>query len=165
MVNQVFDAPPQNQGGGGVRQSYDGPLADTKPHVMCPAAMLCVPKETCDFKGFITEQTLNLSPNLEMLRVPLIPCVNPDTQNIEVCCRDPNYVDPWPQNMPMPMGGKMMNGGKMMAAPAPAPAPAPQPPAPAQPEEEETDNTGLAGINPRFQQQQTRRKSSGGYGK
>ena len=95
------------------------------------------------------------------------PCVNPDTQNIEVCCRDPNYVDPWPQNMPMPMGGKMMNG-KMMPAPAPAPAPAPKPQAPAQPEEEEeTDNAGLAGINPRFQQQQqqTRRKSSGGYGK
>merc|ERR1740129_210843 len=25
-------------------------------------------------------------------------------KNIEVCCRDPNYVDPWPQNMPMGMG-------------------------------------------------------------
>ena len=30
-----------------------------------------------------------------MLSVPLIPCVNPENQNIDVCCRDPNYVDPW----------------------------------------------------------------------
>merc|ERR1719305_2241541 len=115
----------------------------------------------------------------DMLRVPLINCVNPDTQNIEVCCRDPNYVDPWPQNMPMPMG---MNGGmKQMApmaqpgpAPAPAPAPAPQPvPLQQQPINDpwpQNDNNGLAGINPRFQQQQQqqqqqapRRKS--GYGR
>ena len=30
------------------------------------------------------------------------PCVNPENQNIDVCCRDPNYVDPWQA---------MMNGG------------------------------------------------------
>ena len=28
-------------------------------------------------------------------------CVNPDNQDIDVCCRDPNYEDPWPN----------MNGG------------------------------------------------------
>jgi hypothetical protein len=24
------------------------------------------------------------------------PCINPMTTNIDVCCRDPNYTDPWP---------------------------------------------------------------------
>ena len=48
---------------------------DSRPHlsVMCPAAMLCVPKPNCDFKGVITEVTLNnLPPELEDLRVPYI---------------------------------------------------------------------------------------------
>jgi len=67
--------------------------------------MLCIKRENCDFNGVITEQTLNLTPQLEMLRVPLIPCVNPQTTAIDVCCRDPNYVDPWP-NM------KNMNNGR-----------------------------------------------------
>jgi len=159
IVNEILQPAPQAQGGGG-RQPYTGPEAsEAKPHVMCPAAMLCVPRETCDFKGFITEQTLSLSPQLEMLRVPLINCVNPDNQNIDVCCRDPNYVDPWPQGMMM--NGNMNGGGKQMsqpmAMPAPAPQPAPQPaPAPAQPAANEL------GLNPRVGQQ-TRRK--GGYGK
>ena len=30
--------------------------------------------------------------------MPIIfqPCINPMTTNIDVCCRDPNYTDPWP---------------------------------------------------------------------
>ena len=82
-----------------------------------------------------------------------------ENQNIDVCCRDPNYVDPWPQGMMMNGGGNMMNGGgKQMNQPMtqPAPAPAPQP-APAE----------NAGIIPRTanvaSQQQKRRK--GGYGR
>ena len=43
------------------------------PSVMCPSAMLCVPKPNCDFKGLITDIPLNnLSPELEALRVPYI---------------------------------------------------------------------------------------------
>jgi hypothetical protein len=84
------------------QKPFNGPTAESKPFVMCPAAMLCIPRVHCDFKGVITKQTLNLTPDLEMLRVPLIPCVNPANLNIDVCCRDPDYVDPWPQNMPMP---------------------------------------------------------------
>jgi Clip-domain serine protease homolog Scarface len=34
--------------------------------------MKCVPKVNCDFNGVMTDQTLNLTPDLEMLRVPLI---------------------------------------------------------------------------------------------
>jgi len=59
--------------------------------------MKCVEKNLCDFEGFMTDQPLDLTPDLEMLRVPLIPCVNRDRGNsIDVCCRDPNYKDPWP---------------------------------------------------------------------
>ena len=44
--------------------------------VMCPAAMLCVPKPNCDFKGVITDTPLNnLSPELEALRVPYLVCM------------------------------------------------------------------------------------------
>merc|ERR1712109_153991 len=153
VVNQVLQPAPQAQGGGG-GAPYAGPEAsEAKPFVMCPSAMLCVPREKCDFKGFITEQTLSLSPQLEMLRVPLINCVNMENQNIDVCCRDPNYVDPWPQGMMMNGGGNMMNGGgKQMNQPMTQPEPAP------------AEN---AGIIPRTanvaSQQQKRRK--GGYGR
>ncbi len=80
------------------------------------------------------------------------PCVNPETTNIDVCCRDPNYVDPWPQNMPM----KPMNGQPMQAQ-----QPAQQP---AQPQQQQ----GGGQITPRIQaaqMQNLRRKSSGGYGR
>merc|ERR1712095_240436 len=83
---------PQQQQRPQPQQSYQGPTAEEKPFVMCPSAMLCVKSENCDFKGVITDQSLNLTPQLTMLRVPLIPCVNPSDQSIDVCCRDPNYV-------------------------------------------------------------------------
>ena len=38
----------------------------------CPSAMKCVPKVNCDFEGVMTEEKLELGPELEMLRVPLI---------------------------------------------------------------------------------------------
>ena len=43
-----------------------------QPHLRCPSAMECVERNFCDFEGFITEKALNISPDLEMLRVPLI---------------------------------------------------------------------------------------------
>jgi len=82
--------------------------ANTEPFVMCPSAMKCVPKSNCDLKGVMTDQVQNYTPQLEALRVPLIPCVNSQGGNtVDVCCRDPNYKDPWP-NM---MGGGGMGGG------------------------------------------------------
>ena len=72
---------------------------------MCPSAMKCVPKTNCDLKGVMTETAQSYSPQVELLRVPLIPCVNREAGNaVDVCCRDPNYKDPWP-------GGMMMGGG------------------------------------------------------
>ena len=53
------------------QQPYDGPTAESKPHVMCPAAMKCVPSEQCDFKGVMVEQPINYTPDLLMLRVQL----------------------------------------------------------------------------------------------
>lgn len=74
--------------------------AESKPFVMCPSAMKCVPKINCDLKGVMTNEVQNYSPQLEMLRVPLIPCVNQLQGNqVDVCCRDPNYKDPWPNMM------------------------------------------------------------------
>jgi hypothetical protein len=40
--------------------------------------------------------TVTLSPQQEMFRVPLTDCRNPDTKEVGKCCRDPDYVDPWP---------------------------------------------------------------------
>ena len=72
---------------------------------MCPSAMKCVPKTNCDLKGVMTDTAQNYSPEVEALRVPLIPCVNREAGNsVDVCCRDPNYKDPWPGGMMMMMG-------------------------------------------------------------
>ena len=72
---------------------------------MCPSAMKCVPKTNCDLKGVMTDTAQNYRPEVEALRVPLIPCVNREAGNsVDVCCRDPNYKDPWPGGMMMMMG-------------------------------------------------------------
>jgi len=85
---------------------------DPRLSVMCPSAMLCVPKPNCDFKGVITDVPLNnLSPEIEALRVPYLGCVNPQDPSdaTTVCCRDPNYKDPWPNMNGNNGGGKNMN--------------------------------------------------------
>jgi len=62
--------------------------------------MKCVPKTSCDFDGVITENFIQDTPELDALRVPLIPCINLERSNmVDVCCRDPTYKDPWPQGM------------------------------------------------------------------
>ena len=71
------------------------------------------------------------------------PCVNPENQNIDVCCRDPNYVDPWQQMM---NGGGNGNGNK-----------------PNNVQPQNNNNQGVPGISPRIDQnnqnQQLRRKN------
>ena len=77
--------------------------------------MKCVPKINCDFNGVMVNTRVFLSPIQEKQRVPLIvsknnkiitktnrylpqPCVNSARgNNVDVCCRDPNYKDPWPE--------------------------------------------------------------------
>merc|ERR1719334_2411952 len=90
-----------------VKQSQ---TAASKPFIKCPSAMKCVPKINCDFEGVMRNEVFNLTPEMEMLRVPLIPCINREAGNvIDVCCRDPNYKDPWP-NMQGGGGGNSNQG-------------------------------------------------------
>jgi len=70
-----------------------------RPFIKCPSAMLCVPKGNCDFDGVITKNTIQYTPELEELKGPLIPCINRQRNNmVDVCCRDPDYKETWPQN-------------------------------------------------------------------
>merc|ERR1711874_469405 len=72
--------------------------AAAQPFLRCPSAMKCVPKINCDFNGVMVNTRVFLSPIQEKQRVPLIPCVNSARgNNVDVCCRDPNYKDPWPE--------------------------------------------------------------------
>jgi len=60
--------------------------------------MKCVPKTSCDFNAVITDDFIADTPQLNALRVPLIPCINRERSNmVDVCCRDPNFKDPWPK--------------------------------------------------------------------
>merc|ERR1711963_1308617 len=68
------------------------------PFTQCPSAMKCVEKKLCDFNGVMRNFVTALSPAQESLRVPLIPCVSQRAGGeVDVCCRDPNYKDPWPE--------------------------------------------------------------------
>merc|ERR1712227_448763 len=66
------------------------------PFIQCPSAMKCVPKVNCDFNGVMVNFIVRLNSIQEQQRVPLIPCLNQDQGSVDVCCRDPNYKDPWP---------------------------------------------------------------------
>lgn len=80
------------------QQQSDTSLASTQPFLTCPSAMKCVPRNNCDFNGVMVNTNVLLSPIQEKQRVPLIPCINPARGNaVDVCCRDPNYKDPWPE--------------------------------------------------------------------
>jgi len=73
--------------------------AASQPFITCPSAMKCVEKINCNFNGVMVEEPVFLSPEQETQRVPLIPCFNTARRNaVDVCCRDPNYKDPWPNS-------------------------------------------------------------------
>jgi len=73
--------------------------AASQPFVTCPSAMKCVEKISCNFNGVMVDQPVLLNPEQEAQRVPLIPCFNTARSNaVDVCCRDPNYKDPWPNS-------------------------------------------------------------------
>ncbi|CAL8143162.1 unnamed protein product [Orchesella dallaii] len=108
--------PPQQQfqnSGQGVRpnppqQQQRQPPADTgelPPYPGCPAAMLCVQDDYCNTIGLIEDSPIQLSAADKLHRVALMQCSEPMTGIVGVCCRDPNYKDPWPD---MQGGGGMM---------------------------------------------------------
>jgi hypothetical protein len=82
-----------------VAQPSPAQTAASQPFVTCPSAMKCVEKRSCNFNGVMVDQPVLLNPVQEAQRVPLIPCFNTARSNaVDVCCRDPNYRDPWPNS-------------------------------------------------------------------
>jgi hypothetical protein len=62
----------------------------------CAAAMNCTPVEYCSATGVISKAPVILTPQQELFRVPMTDCRDPKTGASGKCCRDPDYVDPWP---------------------------------------------------------------------
>lgn len=62
----------------------------------CSAALNCTRIEMCTALGVISKTPVILSPEQELFRVPLSQCRDPQTKEVGVCCRDPDYTDPWP---------------------------------------------------------------------
>ncbi|XP_021702173.1 mucin-5AC isoform X2 [Aedes aegypti] len=69
------------------------------PPVGCSAAMNCTEREFCSSTGVISKTPVVLTPEQELFRVPVTECRNPEKGFTGVCCRDPDYVDPWPVGM------------------------------------------------------------------
>merc|ERR1712018_247199 len=67
---------PQSRDSGEAKKTQPHPTKECKssratqrPYVKCPSAMVCIPKENCDFAGVITEDTIADTPQLNALRV------------------------------------------------------------------------------------------------
>lgn len=58
--------------------------------------MNCTNIQYCTAAGVISKTPVSLNPQQEMFRVPLTDCREPTTKEVGKCCRDPDYVDPWP---------------------------------------------------------------------
>ncbi|XP_058450714.1 inactive serine protease scarface isoform X3 [Malaya genurostris] len=69
------------------------------PPIGCSAAMNCTETQFCSSTGVISKTPVVLTPEQELFRVPVTECRSPDKGFTGVCCRDPDYVDPWPVGM------------------------------------------------------------------
>merc|ERR1712107_159915 len=93
-------------------RQIDNQGAAALPFTQCPSAMKCVEKRLCDFNGVMRDFVMTLSPAQESLRVPLIPCVSQRAGGeVDVCCRDPNYKDPWPEQEQAREESRALDGG------------------------------------------------------
>jgi len=79
-----------------------GPEGPTIPYPGCAAALKCVLEEFCTMDGVMVFEPVSLTPQEKQYRVPLMSCLNTETNRVGFCCRDPLYNDPWPAGMPMP---------------------------------------------------------------
>ncbi|EDW61774.1 inactive serine protease scarface isoform X2 [Drosophila virilis] len=70
-----------------------------KHYAKCASALVCSPENYCNAIGVLSDTPLQLSPMEAAFRVPLTDCLLPDSGAPGKCCRDPNYVDPWPVNL------------------------------------------------------------------
>lgn len=74
--------------------------ADLPKHfAKCASALVCTAENYCNAIGVLSETPIQLSPMEAAFRVPLTDCQLPDSGAPGKCCRDPNYVDPWPVNL------------------------------------------------------------------
>lgn len=69
------------------------------PPTQCPAATICTEIQFCTAEGVISKSPVILTRDQETYRVPLSECRNPERGFIGRCCRDPDYVDPWPTSI------------------------------------------------------------------
>ncbi|KAL7736290.1 hypothetical protein ACLKA6_002959 [Drosophila palustris] len=70
-----------------------------KHFAKCASALVCTPENYCNAIGVLSETPIQLSPMEAAFRVPLTDCLLPENGAAGKCCRDPNYVDPWPVNL------------------------------------------------------------------
>lgn len=66
----------------------------------CSAAMVCVDLSVCDKYGVIAKSAISLTEDEKLNQHPLLPCKKSDGGK-GVCCRDPDYTDPWPAGPPV----------------------------------------------------------------
>ncbi|XP_076234221.1 inactive serine protease scarface [Calliopsis andreniformis] len=87
-------------------QGFDSFAIPTHVQLGCAAALLCVEEQFCTLDGTISQEPVSLTEKQLLRRVPLSSCKNPENGIIGKCCRDPNYVDPWPTgNLPANYSG------------------------------------------------------------
>ncbi|SPP75957.1 blast:Serine proteinase stubble [Drosophila guanche] len=65
----------------------------------CASALVCTDESYCNAIGVLSETPVELSPMEAAFRVPLTDCLQAESGAPGKCCRDPNYVDPWPVNL------------------------------------------------------------------
>lgn len=70
-----------------------------KHFAKCASALVCTSENFCNAIGVLSETPVELSPMEAAFRVPLTDCLQTENGSPGKCCRDPNYVDPWPVNL------------------------------------------------------------------
>lgn len=87
---------PSNDSPNIIRPGRPGDAPAPLPPTQCPAATNCTEIQFCTANGVISKTPVVLSPDQETFRVPLSDCRSIEKGYTGKCCRDPDYVDPWP---------------------------------------------------------------------
>lgn len=88
---------PSNTNQVSIRPNQQGDAPAPLPPTQCPAATNCTEIQFCTAQGVISKTgVVQLSPDQEAFRVPLSDCRSLEKGFIGKCCRDSDYVDPWP---------------------------------------------------------------------
>ncbi|KAK9874462.1 hypothetical protein WA026_002803, partial [Henosepilachna vigintioctopunctata] len=66
------------------------------PPAACAAALKCVQEIYCSADGIVSPVPVVLTNEQALSKVPTTVCRDVASGTIGVCCRDPNYKDPWP---------------------------------------------------------------------